>query len=306
MKKNDNELVRDNRLFLDNYYKSNNLLKNSIPMKKKIINVFRGYGFLGLIYFILKKLFSKKNNYISDTKEENVRGNSKKKYKVAVYTSIIGKYDTLLEPKYVSDNCDYFIFTDGDIPSESVWKKKKLPSNQQFLTFNSYQKAKYFKIFPHELFPEYDYSIWVDGNIEIIGDLIPFIDRMGNDFYWAEFLHPNNDCVYDESFSIVSQGKYNALDVKKQMKIYKSNGFPKHFGLFENSFIIRKHNDFRCKKICFDWWEQLNKYTWRDQLSLSYVLWENSINFKDIYCLGPCWRWNPRLRQYFHNEKKDV
>ena len=34
-----------------------------------------------------------------------------------------------------------------------------------------------------------------------------------------------------------------------QMDEYKKNGFPVHYGLFENSILVRKHDDQFCKGI---------------------------------------------------------
>ena len=41
--------------------------------------------------------------------------------KIAIYMAIFGGYDFLYEPKYVSDNCDYIVFTDSDLGESDVW-----------------------------------------------------------------------------------------------------------------------------------------------------------------------------------------
>ena len=43
--------------------------------------------------------------------------------KIAVYTSIFGNYDPLIEPLYHSEKCDYYAITDQDIPENSIWNK---------------------------------------------------------------------------------------------------------------------------------------------------------------------------------------
>lgn len=293
----DNALIKTNREYLDNYYQ-NNMGKDKDSIITKSLRVLKGFGIKGFIEKVQKKAKTD-TQYMSNYDEELCKPIQWGKKKIAVYTAIIGKYDKLEEPKFVSPYCDYFIFTDADIPTNSVWKKRDLPTTKEYLKLGNYQRAKYFKIFPHKLFPEYDYSIWVDGNITIIGDLAPFVDRMRNKAM-AEFKHPNNDCIYDEAYSIVSQGKAQGKAVRKQIEQYKKDGFPAHYGLFENSFIVREHNDERCIRLMNMWWKQMEQFTWRDQLSLSYVLWKSGygIDFEEI--LGPCWRWNPRLRQNNH------
>jgi len=287
-------LINENRKYLDSYY-SNGIPSDNISKLRKSIRVLQTFGIAGVLK-ILKK--GKSKNYISDTKEENCT-EVKYKKRVAIYTAIIGGYDKLQEPKYVSPFCDYYVFTDGEVSNESIWKKKKMVLSEEFKILGNYQKAKFLKVFPHILFPEYEYSIWLDGNIEIYGELIVFIDRMNNRFL-AGFEHPSNDCIYDEAITIVSQGKAEGREVIRQIKGYKKQGFPEHYGLLENSFIIRKHNDKTCVNLMELWWEQMKEYTWRDQLSLTYSMWKCGIKLEDVTILGPCWRWNPRLRQYDH------
>lgn len=293
----DNDIVKANREYLDYYY-DNNRGKDKTSNIIKSIRIIKGFGIKGLIDKIQKKTVTT-TRYISNHEEEKCPQVRWEKKKIAVYTAIIGKYDTLEEPKFVSPYCDYFIFTDADVPTKSIWKKRSLPTSKDYLELNNYQRAKYFKIFPHKLFSEYDYTIWVDGNITIMGDLVPFVDRMGSKAM-AEFKHPNNDCIYEEAYSIVSQGKSQGHDVRKQIEQYKKEGFPVHYGLFENSFIVRKHNSEKCIYLMDMWWNQMKQYTWRDQLSLSYVLWKSGFGMEFEEILGPCWRWNPRLRQNDH------
>lgn len=174
-----------------------------------------------------------------------------------------------------------------------------MPSDISYEQLGNYQKAKYFKIFPHKLFPEYDYSIWVDGNISLYGDLAPFVERMEGK-YIAEFEHPNNNCIYEEAYSIVSQGKARGRDVRKQIELYRAEGFPANYGLLENSLIVRQHHNLNCVELMEAWWNEMLRHSWRDQLSLSYVLWKKGQTFDEVKILGPCWRWNPRLRQNNH------
>ncbi len=294
----DNDYIKANRLYLDHYYKAN---KNNdkISNFRKILRIFKVFGISGLLQKVKNKTVTNVH-YSSNLNEEKISPINWKYKKIVVYTAIIGKYDKLEEPLFTSPYCDYIIFTDMEIPKTSVWKKRSFPKDEKYIKLSNYQRAKYFKIFPHKLLAEYDYSIWVDGNISIIGDLTPFVVRMGNKII-AEFKHPSNDCIYDEALSIVSQGKAIGKKVKEQIKFYKNAGFPQHYGLLENSFIIRKHNDVNCIKLMNEWWLQMEEHTWRDQLSLTYVLWKTDLTFDAVMILGPCWRWNPRLRQNEHN-----
>ena len=71
--------------------------------------------------------------------------------KVVVYTCIYGQYDRILEPLCVDKNCEYYIFTDQIIPTDSVWKKADDSSIPDYCDSFA-KKNRYFKMFPHKFF----------------------------------------------------------------------------------------------------------------------------------------------------------
>ena len=79
-----------------------------------------------------------------------------------IYTTIFGGYDNLVEPYFVPDGWDFVCFTDDDIESD-VWKMVKVKTFYDDNTRN----AKQFKVLPHRHLSEYDYSIFIDGNMTI-------------------------------------------------------------------------------------------------------------------------------------------
>ena len=86
-----------------------------------------------------------------------------------------------------------------------------------------------------------------------------------------------------------------------QVNLYKEAGFPEKFGMREFSVIVRKHNNAECIKLMEQWWEQVNQYTMRDQISFPYVLWKSGRTISTIQLLGENWRWNPRFLWCPHN-----
>lgn len=77
---------------------------------------------------------------------------------------------------------------------------------------------------------------------------------------------------------------YKAL--KEQMKFYEHEGLPKYTCYFENPVIIRKTNDDELKAVMRTWWEQIERFTHRDQLSLPYALWKNGKDGSYVFSLG--------------------
>lgn len=65
--------------------------------------------------------------------------------------------------------------------------------------------ARRVKILRHEYLAEYDYSIWVDGSCEIIGDLGEYIDFYKRNEPMLNFNHHGNDCIYEEAVKRVME-----------------------------------------------------------------------------------------------------
>ena len=220
--------------------------------------------------------------------------------KVVVYTCIWGKYDRIQEPLYINPNIDYCIITDQKINESSNWKQIELPENIKRLELTPTEINRYCKMLPHKLFPEYDYSIYIDGNIAVVTDMFPIIADM-NEKGLGVHKYPLTDCIYDMGKSIVAGKKASEECVYEQLKKYENEGFPKHFGAYECNILVRNHNSKKCSQLMENWWEEFNlTSTKRDQLSFAYVLWKNKYNLDDIHILGSNVRLNPRFQILDH------
>ena len=84
-----------------------------------------------------------------------------------VYSCITGGYDDIPVHKYISNEWDYILFTDNDdlirAGTFAHWTIKPL----QFDKLTNVKNARWHKINPHILFPDYDYSLWLDSTIII-------------------------------------------------------------------------------------------------------------------------------------------
>ena len=205
--------------------------------------------------------------------------------KIAIYTVSTGKYDSLREPVYIDKGFDYFAFSSSTITEDSVWHQIPLGEFCQDMT--SLEQARFVKTHPHLYFQDYDISIFIDGNIQILRDIRPLIYTMiDKEKFIAIHRHQSRDCLYHEGRIIWAQGRAKFGDIFKQLWHYKKEGFPRHYGLFETNVIIRYHNNPLCKKVMETWWEQIHTYTKRDQLSFIYSLWKNGLSCSDVLTLG--------------------
>ena len=107
---------------------------------------------------INKSLIFDKNNSLTDEKNNEMNYKYSKDFgndRVAVYTAIYGGYDNLLEPLYVSPLCDYYVFSDFQPSSTSVWKKVDPEEFNIPKSLDNYHLSKYIKFFPEKFFPGY-------------------------------------------------------------------------------------------------------------------------------------------------------
>ena len=83
-----------------------------------------------------------------------------------IYTAIIGGYDELIEPSFKPKGWDFICFSDRPLKSKTWKVKDNLP-----LYEDNTRTARKHKLLAHRLFPNYDFSLWIDGNINVIGDV---------------------------------------------------------------------------------------------------------------------------------------
>lgn len=193
--------------------------------------------------------------------------------KQVVYTCITGGYDKLREPKFVSPSIDYICFTDNAKLTSNFWKIRQLPSDLKNLT--DVKKQRLIKVLPHKYLSEYDVSLWVDSNIEIVGDLKDFFNKydLSQKFLYTN-KHPSRDCLYREQIAVLRLKKDTYENTNPQIERYREEGFPEHYGLAETNIILRAHKNQKCKTLMNLWGEEILNGSHRDQLSFNYAIWK--------------------------------
>lgn len=221
--------------------------------------------------------------------------------RVAVYTCIFGNYDAVKPIGCKSKYCDYYIITDQAVDEKSGWKKLAVAFPEELQDASPVLRNRYCKMHPHILFPEYDYSIYMDGSIVIYADIFPLLGRMGEKIL-GMYAHSSRDCIYQEAAKVVELGKAPKNIVDAQMSVYRQEGFPEHFGLTDGIVIARKHNEPRCVQLMQDWWKLFCAYSKRDQLGLMYAVWKNGMAYSDIALLGANYQEDVRLKFAGHRK----
>lgn len=211
------------------------------------------------------------------------------KEKIAVYAALFGRYDKVYEPVVTDERCDYYIFTDQEIDGKSHWKKLRLSKEEQDFvdSLTDTEKNRYFKMLGYRKFSDYKYSIYIDINLEVYGDITKFIVYTDNSFGLALYNHPARDCIYNEAEVCIILGKAKRRNIRRQMKKYEYMGMPRHYGMCECGVIVRNNRNENCFKLMESWWNEFRKSSVkRDQLILPFVLWKCHIKIDEIGCLG--------------------
>ena len=199
------------------------------------------------------------------------------------------------------DNVDYWLISDQDIDlSGSTWKKYDFSMfSDELKNLNNAGKNRFFKMNPHIVFPDYKYSLYIDGNIQIISDVTEYVYHLGESGI-AMHMHSSRDCVYEEANAVLQAKKETRENIERHVKYLRETGFPEHYGLLECNVIMRNNSE-KCKEVMSDWWTEYQTRSKRDQLSFPYVLYKNNIPVEDVGTLGENVYQNPSFRIVTHN-----
>lgn len=226
---------------------------------------------------------------------------------IVIYSSLFGKRGNLTEPKVVPQGCDLVFFTDRDDITSKTWEVRKVKVE----TEDPRRASRHPKILPHLYLTDYRYSVYMDANLELRGDVKELVNEylVEKKAKLALFSHKNNkdsrDCVYDE-YDALMEGyrKGRRQDDPEVMRVqieeYEKAGYPKHAGLAVTMVILREHNDPDVVRAMECWWSEYMAHSKRDQLSFNYSMWKS--NLPVTYLPGDS-RDNKYLKHHAHIQK---
>ena len=193
--------------------------------------------------------------------------------RIAIYTCIVGGYDELQQPRVVEDGFDFICFVgrgEAHAGRVGVWEIRELPEDFGDAALN----ARWPKMHPHRLLPDYGCSVWIDGNVALLDGTLYQAARAKRDagVKYSGVAHPDRDCCYAEARKCFDMKYLSAFGLLRVWLILALRGMPRHAGLMENNLIFRRHNDPQIVALDELWWRQLRRLSRRDQLSLMWCL----------------------------------
>lgn len=239
-------------------------------IRKELIENFGISGNEIVSFFEYCRMAYAKNKYGVRYKEDSTKREIFIKSNLVVYTCITGDYDVLRDPVDYDPNLNYICFTNNRNMHSNTW-------NIQYISdhgLDNIHLARYVKLFPHVFLKEYDTSIWVDGKYQIKADLKEYVAEYEKTKSMLCFPHPQRDCIYDEAIACKLVKKGIPEDIDRQIDEYRKMKYPAENGLYETGCIVRNHQDEMVRTIMNDWWREITKYSYRDQISLPYILWK--------------------------------
>lgn len=218
-----------------------------------------------------------------------------------IYSAMVGAYDDILQPKVVDERFDYILFC-NEIKEKrvGVWEVRPIVYHNEDRT----RICRYVKTHPEEMVPGYEVSIWMDSNVQILTDYFykRVIELDGQGVLFSSMWHPVRKCIYEEAFAVVNMMVEHENVVVDWCHKLRKEKYPRQNGLCETGVMFRKHNGCLTSETDVLWWQCIEQYSRRDQLSFNYVLWKKGIPLHYFFGEGKNARNTEHLKLIMHND----
>lgn len=192
---------------------------------------------------------------------------------IAVLTAVYDQYDDLKPalPQTGADVDWVFVTDDPALQGEKElrgWRVVYEPRPG----VHPNRAAKRPKFLPWE-YTNAPASVWVDASFRIVSEAFA-VDALKHADPIAQFTHPWRDCLYDETAECIAiaRHKYPPGLLARQAASYRQAGHPEHWGLWATGVIARQHDDARVKQLGQRWLEEVEQWSFQDQVSHPYVV----------------------------------
>lgn len=211
---------------------------------------------------------------------------------LVVYSCVTGDYDNIVETIVGSEaesapNTRYVLFHDkARLPYKlksvnTTWDVKPLSYTGPCRR----RTARWHKVNSHVLFPDASFTLWIDGTQRFLPGVNPYRDIVlpteADSLDIFTFKHPERTCVYQELKACCRLKKDNELLMQQQVERYRKNSYPPYNGMVETACVLRRKS-VKVNTFNREWWSELARHSFRDQLSFNYVAWSLSIGYGTI------------------------
>jgi hypothetical protein len=129
------------------------------------------------------------------------------------------------------------------------------------------------KINPHLYLPGHDFSLYIDGNVKILGPVDQLFEKYSKITEIAAPRHPVRNCLYEEAEVCIRNGRGNSAIIRDIVSSYSRAGFPSDAGLFEFHMLFRRTFAPSVVRLMETWWSEYERGAGRDQITFPYAAW---------------------------------
>ncbi len=193
--------------------------------------------------------------------------------RIVVYSVVTGAYESVKELAVKASGVRYLLFTDDPGLKSDTWEVVLLDD----IGVSARRAARIPKLLPHRFLPDHEISIYLDGSLTLkTGDLEGVIAQglQGKDL--AAYPHFERDCLYEEIEECLRLGKTQADKIGPLTRRLGDEGFPRHLGLVETAFLIRRNTP-EIRAFDEEWYGLLAEGEERDRFYLMYLLWKRQL-----------------------------
>ena len=286
-----------------NYLREMRPMRKEYVMAHRLMNLKKNFP-LHMVPWVRRYMKSRKANrmsahlcnpvapedfmYVSPEPVRNMKG--------VVYGCITNGYDLPKDPVLVDENLSYVMFTDAPWTGDgTIWETRAI-DHIEVMPGSSFAN-RYYKFHPFELFSDFDYSIYVDGNVRIVSD-VTGLYRIAHEspIGIAMHTHAEKNCAYKDALWCEYHNRGVVPAIKAQAEKYRNEGFPEEFGLCEATIIVVDLHSDIARDVMDVWWTEFCRAGgMRDQIAFPYVIWRLGLKMSDVGCLGNDEYHNPKF-----------
>jgi hypothetical protein len=200
------------------------------------------------------------------------------KKNLVIYTCVTGGYDQIKPLVKKNSYFDYFCFTDSAVPESQAKGWQVFPIESQE---NPKNQNRYYKLLPHRIpeIAQYEYSLYIDGSINIIGDLQQWSHTiLRSKPTMAIYTHSKRSSVSEEIISIAQRKQAPLRELAGFVDQLQANQWIGCDQLFDCSLLLRNSHNEEIVEIMETWWRLFLEGPKRDQLHFPRACAENNFS----------------------------
>jgi hypothetical protein len=192
--------------------------------------------------------------------------NNRGKKRIAVVTAIFGQIDRLLPfDSDWAENADFFLFSDQKFENYLGWQ----PIHANYYNRDPRRRARFIKSHLPTYFSEYEWVLWLDGNILLCVDPSELPSKFGmEEFEFATFKHSTRFNIVSEAAACEVFGKDSLEDIVAHTAAISDHPAFSGQVLFETMVMMLRPGNQAVRHMCGHWWRYMVAGSKRDQLSL--------------------------------------